>query len=306
MIDGLCVTAVSEQTPLTQSLPRRAERLVVLGDSTAVGLGDPVPGRGWRGVGPFVAAALGVGPGGYLNTAFTGARMACVRRDQLKPALRHRPDVALVIVGMNDTLRSDFDAAAIAADLDHVVATLTDQGTVVVPVRFHDHSKVFRLPRSIARALRARIAELNAAIESVVRRYGIPCLDLDMLPGAYEVRSWSVDRLHPSELGHRMLARGLTERLAEAGVALAEPVSLVCSGGMKPSAMHHVGWLVFKGVPWLWRRGSDFLPYAFTIMAASAKESYVRWRDQPEPAAPPQGLSDLPITVEGCRTNSSP
>ena len=306
MPDGLCVTALSEQPPLIEPLPRPAERLVVLGDSTAVGLGDPVPGRGWRGVGPFVARALGIGPAGYLNTAFTGARMACVRRDQLGAALRHRPDVAVVIVGMNDTLRSDFDAAVIAADLDHVVTTLTARGAVVVPVRFHDHGKVFRLPGPLYRALKARIDELNAVIDAVVARRGVPCLDLDAMPGAYELASWSVDRLHPSELGHRMLARGLTELLEQAGVAIAEPVSLVCSGGMRPRTVDHVGWLVIKGLPWLWRRGRDLLPYAATIMAASARQSYLEWRERQVEAAPAPGLSDLPITVEGCRTNSSP
>ena len=267
------VTAVSEQIPLTEPLPRRAERLAVLGDSTAVGLGDPVPGRGWRGVGPFVAQALGIRAGGYLNTAFTGARVGCVRRDQLDAALRHRPDVALVIVGMNDTLRSDFDATAVAADLDHVVTTLSARGAVVVPVRFHDHGKVFRLPGPLYRALKARIDELNAAIDSVVARCGVPCLDLDAMPGAYGLAAWSVDRLHPSELGHRMLARGLTELLGQAGVAVAEPVSLVCSGGMRPRTIDHVGWLVVKGLPWLWRRGRDLVPHAAAIIAASARDS---------------------------------
>ncbi|HVV13019.1 SGNH/GDSL hydrolase family protein [Amycolatopsis sp.] len=269
---------MSEQIPLT-TLPRRAERLAVLGDSTAVGLGDPVPGRGWRGVGPFVAAALGIPPGGYLNTAFTGARMKCVRTDQLPAAAAHRPDVALVIVGMNDTLRSDFDAAAIAADLDHVVTTLAPHGTTVVPVRFHDHGRVFRLPRPLYRALKARIDELNTAIDSVVRRHELPCLDLDALPGAYDLSSWSVDRLHPSELGHRMLADGLTVVLARHGILVPEPVSLVCSGGIRPRTIDHVGWLVLKGIPWLWRRGRDLLPYAAGIMASAAMAA---WRaDQP-------------------------
>jgi lysophospholipase L1-like esterase len=272
------VTALSE-IPLTEAIPRRAARLAVLGDSTAVGLGDPVPGRGWRGVGPFVAQALGVEPGGYLNTAFTGARMRCVRTEQLPAADAHKPDVALVIVGMNDTLRSDFDANAMAADLDHLMTTLGAHGTIVVPVRFHDHGRVFRLPGPLYRALKARIEELNAAIDSVVARHGMPCLDLAAMPGAYELSSWSVDRLHPSELGHRMLARGLTELLVERGIALAEPVSLVCSGGIRPRTIDHVGWLVVKGLPWLGRRGRDLLPYAAGIMAASARESWVTWRD---------------------------
>ncbi|MFJ7216759.1 SGNH/GDSL hydrolase family protein [Amycolatopsis sp. NPDC098790] len=246
---------------------KRAERLVVLGDSTAVGLGDPLPKRGgWRGVGPLVAAALGVDPAGYLNPAFTGARMRCVLTEQVPAAVAHRPDVALLVAGMNDTLRPDFDAARIAADLTDVIRRLRDVGTTVVPVRFHDHSKVFRLPPSLKRALSARVAELNAAIDEVVAREGVPCLDLDRLPGAYDLTVWSVDRLHPSELGHRLLADGFTALLSEAGFAVPEPVSLTCSGGVEPSAAGHAGWLVLKGIPWLWRRGREFLPYAAVIM----------------------------------------
>jgi len=177
--------------PLAAVAPlKRARRLVVLGDSTAVGLGDPLPRRGgWRGVGPLVAAALGVDDSGYLNPSFAGARMRCVLTDQVPAAVAHRADVALLVAGMNDTLRPDFDAARIAADLTEVIQRLRETGTTVLPVRFHDHSKVFRLPPSLKRALSARVAELNAAIDDVVARESVPCLDLDRLPGAYDLAS---------------------------------------------------------------------------------------------------------------------
>lgn len=264
------MTVVSEQTPLAETTPRRIGRLAVLGDSTAVGLGDPVPGRGWRGVGPFVAEALGVAPDGYLNTAFTGARMRCVRSGQLPAAVAHRPDVVLMVAGMNDTLRSDFDPGSIAEALGEVMSTLAACGAVVVPVRFHDHGRVFRLPRALHRALKARIDALNAAIEEVARQHGMLCLDLGALAGAYELSRWSVDRLHPSELGHRTLARGMTELLSDVGFSVAEPVSLVCSGGIRPRTVDHVGWLLLKGIPWLWRRGRDLIPYAAGILVRSA------------------------------------
>ncbi|WP_157357565.1 SGNH/GDSL hydrolase family protein [Amycolatopsis nigrescens] len=258
------------------SQARPAARLAVLGDSTAVGLGDPLPGGGWRGVGPLVAEALGVPTAGYLNGSFTGARMRCVRTEQLPVALAHRPDVALLVVGMNDTLRSDFDAEEMAADLDHVVTELAAVGATAIPVRFHDHGKVFRLPGPLRRALTARIEELNGAIDRVVAARAVPCLDLVSLPGAYELPAWSVDRLHPSELGHRMLAKGFTELIAEAGFDVPEPVSLSCSGGAPAGAVDHVGWLVVKGIPWLWRRGRDLLPYAAAIMLRAAAESGTR------------------------------
>ncbi|MER6768076.1 MULTISPECIES: SGNH/GDSL hydrolase family protein [Amycolatopsis] len=271
---GVTPAAVREPAPESaQPQPRQAERLVILGDSTAVGLGDPLPDRGgWRGVGPLVAHALGVDETGYLNPSFTGARMACVRSDQLPLALAHKPDVALVVVGMNDTLRPDFDPDQIATDLTAIVRELTAVGTTVLPVRFHDHSKVFRLPPSLKRALSARVAELNEAIDRVVETEGIACLNLDTLPGAYDLTVWSVDRLHPSELGHRLLAQGFADLAAAAGYAIPEPLSLTCSGGVEPSAAGHFGWLVAKGVPWLWRRGREFLPYAAVIMWRSFRE----------------------------------
>lgn len=286
MSEGLFVTAVSVSSPLITP-SRRARRLVVLGDSTAVGLGDPVPGRGWRGVGPFVAGALGVGPDGYLNLAFAGARMRCVRTGQLPAALAHAPDVAVVIAGMNDTLRSDFDPAGLAADLEHVVTALAAAGAVVVPVRYHDHGRVFRLPGPLYRALKDRIDRLNAGVEQVVARHRVPCLDLASVPGAYELSAWSVDRLHPSELGHRLLARGLTELLSERGIELVEQVGLGCSGGVRPRTLDHLGWLVAKGIPWLWRRGRDLTPYAARILFEAACEDLRGRRGHADPEAAP-------------------
>jgi lysophospholipase L1-like esterase len=251
--------------------------LVVLGDSTAVGLGDPLPGGRWRGVGPLLSEALDAR---LTNLSFTGARLACVRRTQLPAAVRANPDVAVLIVGMNDTLRSDFDPERMRTDLAEVVGSLHAAGAVVLLLRYHDHGRVFRLPGALHRALRARIDRLNLVIDSVVAEHGAACLDLDLMPGVYDVASWSVDRLHPSELGHRRLAAAFADLLAARGCALARPVSLRCAGGLRPTALQHAAWLVFKGIPWLWRRGRDLVPYAATIMLRS-------WLD-PEPALEPE------------------
>jgi hypothetical protein len=57
-----------------------------------------------------------------------------------------------------------------------------------------------------------------------------------------------------------MLASGLAALVAEAGFAVPHPVSLRCSGGREVTALHRAAWLVFKGVPWLVRRGRDLGP----------------------------------------------
>jgi lysophospholipase L1-like esterase len=235
--------------------------LAVLGDSVGVGVGDPALGGGWRGYGPLLAEALG---GARLtNLAVNGSRIGGVLETQLPAALAARPDVAVLLVGMNDTMRSDFDPARLFADLDHVVGTLAAAGTTVITAKYHDHHRVFRLPGPLRRALAARIAALNAIVDTVGHRHGIGIVDIGAVPGIYHLDAWAVDRLHPSELGHRLLARAIANLLAEAGTAVQE-VSLQCAGGRTPGRLARWGWLVFKGVPWLFRRGRDLVPYALS------------------------------------------
>ncbi|MBC3192594.1 SGNH/GDSL hydrolase family protein [Pseudonocardia sp. C8] len=251
--------------------------MVVLGDSTAVGLGDPRPGGGWRGFGPLLRDALSdpSRPDGHVrldNHARTGARMAATRHEQVPAAAAARPDVVVLCAGMNDTMRSDFDPAALRRDCAEALDLLGRAGVTVLLVRFHDHTRVFRLPAVLRRALAARIAALNAALDGAVADAGIPVgvLDLDV-PASYEAAAWSVDRLHPSELGHRLLARGMAELLAARGWAVPGTVGLAPEGGREVTAWHRGAWLVVKGVPWLCRRGRDLGPVMLRGVAEGAR-----------------------------------
>lgn len=138
--------------------PKPVRSLAVLGDSAPAGVGDPVPGGGWRGFGPLLHDSLG-SPGAlsYTNLSSLGARMACVRHEQLPVAIEMAPDVAVVLVGMNDTLRSAFDPYQLQRDFEAVIGSLRACGTTVLTVRFHDHSKVFWMPGPLRRALRQRM-----------------------------------------------------------------------------------------------------------------------------------------------------
>ncbi|GAA4555952.1 SGNH/GDSL hydrolase family protein [Pseudonocardia xishanensis] len=250
---------VQSLLPARPPVTRPIRTLATLGDSTAVGLGDPLPGGGWRGFPVLLRDATGAE---LVNPARTGARMADVRHTQLPAVLPARPDVALICAGMNDTLRSDFDAAGVRADLAATLDALRGVGCHPVVLRYHDHTRVFRLPGRLREALRNRVTALNAAIDEAVRSGGgdAGILDLHRLPGGYERAAWSVDRLHPSELGHRLLARAAGELLTGAGFAVPAPVDVRCAGGREITAAHRAAWIVVKGTPWLVRRGRDLGP----------------------------------------------
>ena len=268
------------------SVGRRVASLAVLGDSTAVGVGDPLPAGGWRGFGALLAAALGApGEVRYTNLSKIGARIADLRHGQLRNAVAARPDVTVILAGMNDTLRSDFDPVLLRDDLDVAVTALRATGAVVLITRFHHHGRVFRLPGPLCRALHQRIGQLNDAIDQVVARRGALCLDLHVMPGTYDLAAWSVDRLHPSERGHRMLASGLADLLVGAGIAVPYPVGLTCSGGRQLTSADHVAWLVWRGVPWLVRRGRDLVPHAVTVVLRDLLGQSQRYR---------RGVAELP------------
>lgn len=267
-------------------VPRMHVRtLAVLGDSIGVGVGDPVPGGGWRGFPPLLAGALGAE---LVNVSRNGARLGCLRTEQLPLAMRARPEAAVVFAGMNDSFRADFDIRRLHADLDTVVSTLTSSGALVVTVRYHDHGRIFRLPGPLRRALASRIGDLNGIVDDMVARYRIGLVDLDALPGTYQPAAWSVDRLHPSESGHRMLARALADEFAAAGAIVPAEVSLECGGSRQITNVERVAWMVLKGLPWLWRRSRDLLPYAAGVLLDEWRQPA---RVAPQPAVPDEILA---------------
>ena len=258
-------------------------RFVALGDSTTEGLGDPLPGGGWRGWAALLAD--GLGPPGRVqltNLAMSGATARLVRTEQLGPALALRPTIASVLVGVNDTLRAGFEPARIGADLDHTVAALTSRGATVLTARMPDPGRMFGLPGVLSRPISRRTHQLNAVTDQVAARHGTIHLDLAEHPSTYDRTMWSVDRLHPSERGHRLVARGFAELLVAAGWPLHAAPDADPSGGATPSALGHAWWLATRGTAWLAERCTDLVPYLAGMALREAWESAGR---RPAPAA---------------------
>ncbi|TDC08380.1 SGNH/GDSL hydrolase family protein [Streptomyces sp. 8K308] len=237
-------------------------RFAALGDSLTEGVGDPVPG-GWRGWAPLLAAGLTVPgherPARLVNLARSGARTADAAGEQLAAARRLRPHLAGVIVGGNDTLRSAFDLAANARDLDAVIGTLSAEGALVLTACLPDPGGVLRLPAALTRPLARRMAALNDVVHHLSHRHGAVHVHLAGHPVAAVSEAWSVDRLHPSEFGHRLLAREFHAALAARGLATGPPPAAVAERP-PPSRSASARWLATRGTRWLLARATDLLP----------------------------------------------
>ena len=252
-------------------------RFAALGDSITLGMGDPVPGGGWRGWAALLGGTL---PQAEVhNLAVSGALAADVERAQLPAATALRPDVASVVVGINDTLRGDFDPERTGASVGRTVSALRAAGAEVLTVRLPDPGQMFGLPGALARPLARRMRAVNAAVDEVARRYGTVHLDVARDPATYERRYWSVDRLHPNERGHRLIACRFHALLGASGFPVGpgpdpEPSS------PPPTRLAEVHWMATKGAAWLVRRSRDLVP---ALVGLAVREWLGLGREEPEP-----------------------
>ncbi len=228
------------------------QRFVAIGDSTVEGLEDPGPDGVYVGWADRLARHLSAAHPGllYANLAVRGLTAAEVRATQLGPALALRPDVAVVVAGVNDVLRPRFDVAALRIDLHAMHAALRDSGAQVATFTMPDMSRVAPL----ARALRGRIEALNDATRETAARYGTAVADLAVEPLSGDPALWHDDRLHANSEGHRRVALALAEVLGVDAGDWRAPLPQ----GPRPSkptvVVRETAWVASHLVPWLVRR----------------------------------------------------
>uniref|UniRef100_UPI0007660B02 SGNH/GDSL hydrolase family protein n=2 Tax=Streptomyces TaxID=1883 RepID=UPI0007660B02 len=225
-----------------------ARRFVALGDSLTEGVGDPVAGgrRGWAAL-----LADGLGPGTrFTNLAVSGSQTRDVRDRQLAAALALRPDIASVVVGVNDTLRCAFDIHAVAARLDEIYRAFRERETVLLTACLPDPGTMLGLPRALARPLARRQRTVNTVVHALSARHG--AVHLHASEGAWltDRAMWSADRLHPGEREHRQFALRFHALLAEAGIATG-PAPAAEPGLPAPTHAAGLRWLATAGTAWV-------------------------------------------------------
>jgi acyl-CoA thioesterase I len=163
---------------------------------------------------------------GLLNLSMSGATSATVLSGQLPRALRARPHVVTLAVGINDLWRGVEDGL-FESQLEHLARNMVETRAEVVVANLPDMSlaPVARLvPRWV---YEGRVESFNAAVARVVARHGLIGADL-YTPSRAELphhpEYFSADGFHPSDAGYQRMAEHLWPALLHAAHRVASPL----------------------------------------------------------------------------------
>lgn len=192
-------------------------RLVVLGDSTAAGIGVDDPADAY----PAVLARRLAATGRRVElTAFgvAGARVEDVATKQAPAAAAAEPDLVFVGIGANDVTHLT-SLGEVRDDMDRVLQILREAGASVVVAGPPDmRVPVWHQPLRQLSYLRG--IQVADAIEQVASEQGVGFVDLAEEAGPFfeadPEAHFSTDGFHPGPLGYRRWADAIFPVLLEA------------------------------------------------------------------------------------------
>lgn len=225
-------------------------RYVAIGDSTVEGLEDPGPHGRYVGWADRLARHLSqVHPDlTYANLAVRGLTAGEVRATQLDRAVGMRPDIAVVVAGVNDVLRPRFDRVALRDNLLAMHKALNDTGARVATFTMPDMAKVAPL----AVVLRGRLEALNEIVLEAAGRFGSVVADLAAVPLASDPALWHDDRLHANSEGHRRIALALAAALGVPAEDWRTPLPPAPKQHLSAVAIREGAWVAAHLAPWMW------------------------------------------------------
>jgi lysophospholipase L1-like esterase len=240
---------------------KRLATFVILGDSAAAGTGDADKNGALRGWSYYLATHFNQ-PLVYANLSRPGAQSAEVFIDQLPKALVLEPTLTAVIVGGNDALRNGFNPDVLRQNLRQTLKQLREVGSEIVLLQLHEPTKIAPLPKTLGKILNRRINSVNAVIRAVGAEFGAHILAVRDIPGIYDRNRWHVDRMHPSKLGHQILAQYFREILAPRWDISPVTIDPVTHRARKDSLL----WMLRHATPWFLKRSVDLLPAALILV----------------------------------------
>jgi lysophospholipase L1-like esterase len=193
--DPYCLRA-GESARLLAGHPWR--RFVVLGDSVAEGLAEPVEGYSKLQLADRIAAELRAACPelAYRNLGHRGLRAREVRAEQLQPALDFEPDLALVVCGGNDAFPATYKPEQVDVELAAMVAALREAGADVITVGIYNVSYSPVIADWLRPGLRERMRMLSERTGKLAAELGTLHLNLSAHPAVTDPSLYSSDGRH--------------------------------------------------------------------------------------------------------------
>ena len=239
----------------------RVATFVILGDSAAAGTGDADTNGALRGWGFYLAHHFNE-PLVYANLSRPGAQSTEVLIDQLPKALALAPSLTAVIVGGNDALRNGFNPNVLRENLRQTLRALRESGSEIMLLQLHEPTKIAPLPKTLGKIINRRIDSVNAVVRAVGAEFGAHVLAVRDIPNVYERVRWHVDRMHPSKLGHQILASKYQELLSPRWDISPVSIDPVITRAKRDSIL----WMIRHATPWFLKRSVDLLPAALILV----------------------------------------
>ncbi|MFL6119892.1 SGNH/GDSL hydrolase family protein [Actinophytocola sp.] len=175
-------------------------RFVVIGDSVAEGLAEPVPGYSETQLADRIARELSATAPDlqYLNLGHRGLRTREIRVSQLGPALDFRPDLALVVCGGNDAFPATYRPEKVDVDLRAMITALRGAGAEVITVGLYNvsYSPSPAIADWLRPGLRRRMQTLSEHTAAIAAELGTLHLNLTAHPAATDPGIYSSDGRH--------------------------------------------------------------------------------------------------------------
>jgi lysophospholipase L1-like esterase len=198
--------------------PSPWERVVVVGDSIAEGLREPVAGYRDLSWAERLAAGFALARPGAVqfNVGRRNLTAAGIRAAQLETALALHPDLVVVTAGGNDTLQRTWDADRVAEDLRALLVPLRESGADVLTMDLFDTTNNPYIADRYAVVMAARLTELVDVTRAVSAEVGGRHARLRDHPAAGDPDIFATDGLHLNARGHAIVAACLARRLGAA------------------------------------------------------------------------------------------
>ena len=197
--------STAEKAPVESAAP---VAYAALGDSTGVGVGAR---KGGGYVARLFERIRKERPGSRVtNLCVSGATTEDVLREQLGPAIRSRPTLVTLGIGIND-IGHGMTAERFSRNYEQIVRRLKEETAAsVVVTNVPDISLAPVVPAGSREETRRRVTLFNEKIEEVAARYGLAVVDTysethKVIPDHPEF--FSEDGFHPSDEGYEYWAR---------------------------------------------------------------------------------------------------